>query len=324
MSDLLIDGRLRRATGGRVHPNVNPATEEPIGDAADAAPEDLDAAIGAARRAFDATDWSANAEFRAQCLRQLREALHKERETLRTITVQEAGVPVALTHSIWLDTVLDAPAYWADLALNYPYERDLGAGDTLVGVPSRRKILREPVGVVAAITPWNYPLPLNLFKMVGALAAGCTVVLKPGSGHTLVRDGTGEAGRGAHRHPGRCRQRDLGARPRSRCGPGRRSAGRHGLLHRLDGHRPQDHGLRVRAAQAGVPGAGRQVGEHRPGRRGLPRRRRRRGLDVRACRSGLRAADPDAAASQQVRGGRVHRQGLVRVRQRRATPPIRP
>ncbi|SPT63938.1 aldehyde dehydrogenase family protein [Actinomadura madurae] len=192
MSDLLIDGRLRRATGGRVHPNVNPATEEPIGDAADAAPEDLDAAIGAARRAFDATDWSANAEFRAQCLRQLREALHKERETLRTITVQEAGVPVALTHSIWLDTVLDAPAYWADLALNYPYERDLGAGDTLLGVPSRRKILREPVGVVAAITPWNYPLPLNLFKMVGALAAGCTVVLKsapdtPWSGTELGR-----------------------------------------------------------------------------------------------------------------------------------------
>ncbi|MEV5410965.1 aldehyde dehydrogenase family protein [Thermopolyspora sp. NPDC052614] len=179
MSDLLIDGRLRRATGGRTYPNVNPATEEPIGEAADATPEDLDAAIGAARRAFDMTDWSRDAAFRAHCLRQLRDALHNERKTLRTVTVQEAGVPVALTHSIWLDTILDAPAYWADAAVNHPYERDLGVGDTFAGVPSRRRILREPVGVVAAITPWNYPLPLNLFKLAGALAAGCTVILKP-------------------------------------------------------------------------------------------------------------------------------------------------
>ena len=179
MSELLIAGELRPATDGRTYDNINPATEAPIGEAPEASAEDLDAAVGAARRAFDATDWSSNAEFRAHCLRQLQDALHAEKERLREITVAEAGVPVALTHSIWLDTIIDSVTYWADLAVSYPYERDLGVGDTFVGVPGRRRILREPVGVVAAITPWNYPLPLNLFKVAGALAAGCTVVLKP-------------------------------------------------------------------------------------------------------------------------------------------------
>jgi aldehyde dehydrogenase (NAD+) len=179
MTKLLINGVLRDAADGRTYPNVNPATEATIGMAPDGGRADVDAAIAAARDAFDTLTWSRDHEFRAHCLRQFRDGLYAEREHLRSVLVQEAGVPVALTHSIWLDTMLDAVSYWADLATSYPYETQIAARGTLAGVASRRTVLREPMGVVAAITPWNYSLPSNVFKLSAALASGCTVILKP-------------------------------------------------------------------------------------------------------------------------------------------------
>jgi aldehyde dehydrogenase (NAD+) len=178
MTKLLIDGRLRDATGSRTYPNVNPATEVTIGVTADASLDDVDEAVAAARSAFDDTSWSRDHERRSHCLLQLRDALQIEKEALRSVLVEEAGVPIGLTYSIWLDSILNSVDYWADLATSYAYQTDLGAAETFLG-PSRRIVLREPVGVVAAITPWNYPLALNLFKVASALAAGCTVVLKP-------------------------------------------------------------------------------------------------------------------------------------------------
>ncbi|MEB3034031.1 aldehyde dehydrogenase family protein [[Mycobacterium] nativiensis] len=179
MTSLLINGVLRQAAGGRTYQNINPATEASIGEAPDCSRADADIAIASAREAFDNSTWSRDHEFRAHCLRQFRDGLYAEQEELRNILVQEAGVPVALTHSIWLDTMLDAVSYWADLATNYPYEVQISARDTLAGVTSARTVLREPIGVVAAITPWNYSLPSNVFKLSAALAAGCTIVLKP-------------------------------------------------------------------------------------------------------------------------------------------------
>ncbi|WP_099023645.1 aldehyde dehydrogenase family protein [Mycolicibacterium palauense] len=179
MAGMLIDGALRGGLKGRTYPNVNPATAQCIGEAPDADRTDVDEAIGAARRSFDESSWSRDHHFRAHCLRQLHEALCTEQELLRDVLVREAGVPIALTHSIWLDTILDSVSYWAELATNYPYETQIAARDTLAAVTSHRTVVREPVGVVAAITPWNYPLPLNIFKVAAAVAAGCTVVLKP-------------------------------------------------------------------------------------------------------------------------------------------------
>ncbi|UJL29349.1 aldehyde dehydrogenase family protein [Mycolicibacterium sp. jd] len=179
MTGLLINGVVRDAAEARTFPNINPATGQSIGSAPDADLADLDAAVAAARHAFDDTDWSRDHDFRAHCLRQLHEGLCAEQERLRDVLVMEAGVPVALTHSIWLDTILDSVLYWADLATSYPYEVQLTTRQTLAAVTSTRTVVREPVGVVAAITPWNYPLPLNIFKVAAALAAGCTVVLKP-------------------------------------------------------------------------------------------------------------------------------------------------
>ncbi len=174
----LIDGRLVDAEGGRTFPNVNPATEEVIGVTADASRADMDRAIGAARHAFDETDWATNHAFRARCLTQLHDALVAAKEDLRAIVIAEAGSPVLLTYAVQCDTCIDWVRFWADLAKSYAYETAMPDME-FMGMASRRLLRREPAGVVGAITPWNFPLYLNLCKLAPALAAGCTVVLKP-------------------------------------------------------------------------------------------------------------------------------------------------
>ncbi len=174
----LIDGRLVPASSGATFDNVNPATEEVLGACADGTKEDMDAAIGAARRAFDDTGWSEDHAFRKKCLSQLCEAMKEAKEQLRSIVVAEAGSPVLLTYSVQSDSSIDDVSYWADLAGSYPYEQPM-SDIQFMGRPQRRLMRREACGVVGAITPWNFPLYLNLAKLGPALAAGNTVVLKP-------------------------------------------------------------------------------------------------------------------------------------------------
>jgi aldehyde dehydrogenase (NAD+) len=174
---LLIDGTLREATGGKTYANVNPATEEVIGVAADASAADMDAAIGAARRAFDETGWSTDVALRARCLRQLGEAMTKHAEELRPTIVAEVGCPVMLTYGAQMDAPVAALSWVADTLEGYEWEHDLGIAEPF-GQRSHRYTRREPVGVVGAITPWNFPIQINLAKAGPALAAGCTVVLK--------------------------------------------------------------------------------------------------------------------------------------------------
>jgi aldehyde dehydrogenase (NAD+) len=174
----LIDGRLVPASNGATFENVNPANEEVLGVCADGTKDDMNAAIAAARRAFDETAWSTDAAFRRKCLIQLAEALKAAKEELRAIVVAEAGSPVLLTYAVQCDAYVDAMPYWADLAGSYQYERPM-RDITFMGQPQRRILRREATGVVGAITPWNFPLYLNLCKLGPALAAGNTVVLKP-------------------------------------------------------------------------------------------------------------------------------------------------
>ncbi len=174
----LIDGRLVEAQGGATFANVNPATEEVIGLTADGTRADMDRAIGAARRAFDETDWATNHSFRARCLTQLYGALVAAKDTLRAIVIAEAGCPVILAYSVQCDSSIEWLPYWADLAARYDYETSMPDME-FMGMASRRLLRREAAGVVGAITPWNFPLYLNLCKLAPALAAGCTVVLKP-------------------------------------------------------------------------------------------------------------------------------------------------
>jgi aldehyde dehydrogenase (NAD+) len=174
---LLLDGKLVPAAGGAVFETVNPATEEVLGTAADAGPEDADAAVAAARAAFDQGGWSSDPELRARCLRQLQTALVAHGEELRALTVAEVGAPVMLTSGAQYDDPVAALGFSADLAERYDWAQDLGES-VVMGIRSRRWTRRQPAGVVAAITPWNFPHQINLAKLGPALAAGCTVVLK--------------------------------------------------------------------------------------------------------------------------------------------------
>ncbi|MBE7160522.1 MAG: aldehyde dehydrogenase [Williamsia herbipolensis] len=174
---LVIDGRLVDGSGG-TFAVVNPATEAIVGHAADATAADMDAAIASARRAFDETSWSRDPAFRARCLRQLRDALQGHIEELRDITIAEVGAPKMLTSGPQLEGPVADLGYFAALAEGYEWRTDLGDGAPM-GIPTTRYMQREAVGVVGAITPWNFPHQINLAKVGPALAAGCTVVLKP-------------------------------------------------------------------------------------------------------------------------------------------------
>ena len=176
---MLIDGKLEEAISGRRFDNVNPATEEVLGTTADAGHEDMDRAIAAARRAFDESDWSTNRELRKRCLLQLQEAIEDEVELLRAELVAEVGTPVLLTYGPQLDEPLSDGLRWpANFIDEFAWERDLPEGKAF-GMRSWRKVLKEAVGVVAAIVPWNYPFEVSINKIGQALAAGNTVILKP-------------------------------------------------------------------------------------------------------------------------------------------------
>jgi aldehyde dehydrogenase (NAD+) len=177
VSELFIDGKLSSGNAG-TFPTINPATEEVLGVAADADAEDMGRAVDAARHAFDDTDWSRNTELRVRCVRQLRDAMREHIEELRELTISEVGAPRMLTAGAQLQGPVGDLGFSADSAESYPWKQDLGEAAPM-GIPTRRTIAREAVGVVGAITPWNFPHQINLAKLGPALAAGNTVILKP-------------------------------------------------------------------------------------------------------------------------------------------------
>jgi aldehyde dehydrogenase (NAD+) len=178
---MLIDGALVEASSGKTFANVNPATEKPIGDVADGTKDDMHRAIDAARRAFDETDWSSDRALRKRCLEQLQEALEAEQEELREELILEVGCPRMITHGAQLDAPLAGGLrHPAKLIDEYAWDIDLGNEvSTLTNQLTARRIWREPVGVVGAIVPWNFPFEVTIHKLGQALATGNTVVLKP-------------------------------------------------------------------------------------------------------------------------------------------------
>jgi len=178
-SRMLVDGELVAAASGEEFENVSPATGLALGRAAAAQPHDMDRAIGAARKAFDETDWSTNRALRKRCLEQLQSAIEANKEDLRAELIAEVGCPVMTTQSAQLDWPLaDALRYPARLIDDFEWERKLDGGG-LFGDRNVRTVVKEPVGVVGAITPSNFPIEVILNKLGPALAAGNTVVLKP-------------------------------------------------------------------------------------------------------------------------------------------------
>ncbi len=174
---LYIDGQLVGAEGGATYPNINPATEEVIGVAADASVGDIDRAIAAARRAFDETSWSTDVALRTRCIRQLGKAIADHQAELGEILIAEVGAPRAMLSGPHLGVPIGFLDWYADLAERYEWTTELGVANTMAG-PGNRWVEKEAAGVVGAISPWNYPMQINLAKLAPALAAGCTVVLK--------------------------------------------------------------------------------------------------------------------------------------------------
>ncbi|HET9351337.1 MAG TPA: aldehyde dehydrogenase family protein, partial [Burkholderiales bacterium] len=130
--------------------------------------KDIDAAVGAARAAIDG--WSGgSAEWRAGFLEKISAGLKARGEELARLIAQEVGMPLKLSARIQVGLPIANFANYAKLAREFSFEQKVG----------NSLVVREPVGVVGAITPWNYPLHQITLKVAPALAAGCTVVLKP-------------------------------------------------------------------------------------------------------------------------------------------------
>ncbi|MFT4824227.1 MAG: aldehyde dehydrogenase (NAD+) [Halioglobus sp.] len=178
-SRLFIDGELVSAASGRTYSNINPASEEVMGEVADAGPEDMDRAIAAARKAFDATDWSTSHELRHKCIYQLQEGLRQVMDDFKQQVAAETGAPIGLCglKGPHCEIPIGFIDYTLQTLLDFEWSKDIGVSE-IMGGKSRRLVEKEAIGVVACVTPWNVPLQINLAKCVPALAAGCTVVLK--------------------------------------------------------------------------------------------------------------------------------------------------
>jgi acyl-CoA reductase-like NAD-dependent aldehyde dehydrogenase len=179
--DLFIDGKWDKGeAGGKPIEVINPATEEVIGTVPEATPKDAARAIEAARRAFDDGPWQwMKPSERAGYVRRMGAALTSKAAELRELIVAETGSVGFITDFIQgagSIGMFDSNATIAEHSFEWVESDPPTAGPTGMGGSA---IIREPVGVVGAITPFNFPFMLNIVKTAPALAAGCTVVLKP-------------------------------------------------------------------------------------------------------------------------------------------------
>ncbi|CAL8476821.1 aldehyde dehydrogenase family protein [Caballeronia sp. S22] len=170
--ELLINGEFVPPSGGEYSTNLDPATENPISRVAQGTSADVDRAVQAARAALKR--WNAiRAAERGRILMKLAELLRENQEELAALESLDAGKPIAGVQRQDVPAAIDTLAYYA------------GWCDKINGqvVPARPDALtytvREPVGVVAAIVPWNFPLMIGMWKIAPALACGCTLIVKP-------------------------------------------------------------------------------------------------------------------------------------------------
>lgn len=173
---LFIDGKFREAASGGRFDVINPSDESVVGTAADGQPEDVAAAVSAARRAADETSWGADHGLRQRVLNQLQEALRKNVAVIKQTQIAEAGTPSS-NIAAHVDVMTEDMSYFNELIGRFPWEHDVGVHSG-VGLPSNRRVRYEPYGVVGAITPWNAPFMTDIWKIQHALATGNTIVLK--------------------------------------------------------------------------------------------------------------------------------------------------
>ncbi|MEU4491761.1 aldehyde dehydrogenase family protein [Streptomyces purpurascens] len=172
---MYIGGAWRPAAGQDVIEVVNPVDEQVIGTVPAGTAEDVDTAVRAARAAL--ADWAATpAAERAARLAALRDVLVVRADEIAETVTAELGSPLKFSQAVHAGVPIAVAGSYAELAATYAFEEKTG----------NSVVRHEPVGVVAAITPWNYPLHQIVAKVAPALAAGCTVVVKPAEDTPLV------------------------------------------------------------------------------------------------------------------------------------------
>ena len=167
--NLYINGEWTQPAGPGVIDVLSASTEEVIGAVPEGRPEDVDRAVQAARAAFDGEWGRTTVEERAQWIEKLAGALKERGEKIAQTIAGEVGSPMSMATSIQAGLPVAVTASYAKLIREAKLEQEIG----------NSLVVREPIGVVGAITPWNYPLHQIMAKVAPALAAGCTVVLKP-------------------------------------------------------------------------------------------------------------------------------------------------
>ena len=214
---LLIDGRFVASRSGDTFDTVNPATGQVLGSVAKGAPGDIDAAVAAARRALSG-EWARFTPYeRQKVLLRLADLVDQHFDDLARLDVLDMGVPISAINQR-RTRVVSMLRFYASMAVNISGRT---IGNSLPGNVSSRTV-REPVGVVGAINPWNSPLGLSVWKVAPALAAGCTIILKPAEqaplsplrfgelcleagippGVVNIVPGYGDAGQALAEHPG--------------------------------------------------------------------------------------------------------------------------
>jgi aldehyde dehydrogenase (NAD+) len=171
---MLIDGRWVDSASGKTFPTTNPATGEVITDVAEGDKTDIDRAVKAARKAFEQGPWrKMSARERGRLLHKLADLIERNAEELAMLETLDNGKPINDSRNADLPLVLDCYRYYAGWA-------DKIEGHTIpISGPFFTYTRHEPVGVVGQIIPWNFPLLMQAWKWGPALAAGCTIVLKP-------------------------------------------------------------------------------------------------------------------------------------------------
>jgi len=163
-----IDGAWVSPSGSQAIDVFNAATEQVMGTIPQCTTDDVDKAVKAARKAFET--WSqTSVEDRAKLLQRIHEGLQARSDEIATTVSQENGMPLGISKIAQAMLPIMNMAGFSQVAADYDFTETIGTSD----------VVKEPVGVVACITPWNYPLHQVVLKVAPALAAGCTVVLKP-------------------------------------------------------------------------------------------------------------------------------------------------
>ena len=173
-TNLLINGKWVESRSGKRFKTINPVNETVIAEVAEGSPEDVDAAVKAARAAFETGPWSKmDARDRGRLMNKLADSLEANLDELAALETLDNGKPIVDSRAADLPLAIDCLRYYAGWA-------DKLTGDT---IPIRGNYFcytrREPVGVVGQIIPWNFPLLMAAWKWGPALASGCTIIMKP-------------------------------------------------------------------------------------------------------------------------------------------------